>query len=176
MDLDLTLPNALGFCGLCLTIYSFQRKHTRQIFFTHIFSGTFWALHFFTLGAFAGAAINTCNILKATAFVYLDKRHFKKFICIYIPILWGLFLVFVYNQAIDLLPLISSTIGTMIIFVRDNRYIVARLSCLCALLWLVYGAMSGSIPSVLTEIFILSSVLIGMIRHEDKPFKLFRHQ
>jgi len=174
MDTNFIIATAIGFIALCVTVSSFQRKEARQIFFVQIFSPLLWALHFFLLGAWAGCVINVLNSFKNIGITFINDTLIKKFAMIYIVILWFVFWIFVYQTPSDLTLLLSNTLGSLLIFTRDNRYIVARGNILIALLWFTYGLINNSIPSVLTEIFILSSIIIGMIRHEAKPFKLFK--
>jgi len=174
LDNSFLIATVIGLIALCVTVYSFQRKQARQIFFVQIFSPLLWALHFFLLGAWAGCLVNILNSLKNTGTVFFSDRHIKKFALIYVSILWFIFWIFVYQTPSDLTILLSNTLGSLLIFVRDNRYAVARGNIVIAGLWFAYGMANSSIPSILTEIFIISSIFIGMLRHEQKPFRLFR--
>ncbi len=174
MDTHTILINLIGFVACSLTIFSFQRKEPRQIFFTQIFSSLLWSIHFFFLGATAGALINLTNMTRKTALVYINDKYTKIFAALLLCFVWTLFFTFVYSKTTDLLPLAANTIGISFFFVRKNRYITARISIIGALLWLSYGFIEQSYPSIITEIFIISSIIIGMVRHEEKPFTLLR--
>lgn len=172
--MDDFITNLVGVTASIITITSFQRKTTRSIFFTQIFSTFLWVIHFFLLGALSGALMNAGNMTKAISFVYLKEKYKTSFVIIFSPILWITFFYFIYETPSDCLPLISGTLGTFMIFFRDNRYIIARASLLGACCWIAYALIQGSIPALITDTVIIISIIIGMIRHEGKPFKLFR--
>lgn len=168
------ITNIIGAIASVLTIYSFQRKTGRQIYTTQILYTVLWVVHFVMIDALAGALMNLCNCVKAIAIVYLPVRHIKFFPIFYLTTIWAIFYVFVYQHPMDLLPIISGTIGAFLIYYRDNRYIIARASLVGASMWIGYAILTGSIPALITDSFVLLSVIIGMIRHEEKPFKFFR--
>ncbi|PCH99109.1 MAG: hypothetical protein COB76_06405 [Alphaproteobacteria bacterium] len=174
METPLIIANIIGFLACVITLYSFQRKGAREIFFSQIFSTALWAVHFVLLGAFSGAVMNIGNMIKAICLVYLDEKHVKKFVIAFVLILAGVFFCYIYEKPSDLLPLVSVTLGACLMFVRDNRYIVARISIIDAICWTIYAVIEKSIPGLVTDILIIISITTGMVRHEEKPFKPFR--
>lgn len=168
------LATLIGFVASAVSMYSFQRKNTRNIFIAQIFSGSLWVAHFMLIGALSGALINALNVCKLITFVYVPKRFESLCVAIYLIALYVLYFCVIGHSWVEALPMISATFSVFLIYVRDNRYIVARASLLSALLWLCYGIINGSLPAMLNDTFILISVWIGMLRHEKKPFKLWR--
>jgi len=118
--------------------------------------------------------MNAANMVKAIALVYLPKKYILFFTIAYISLLWVAFYIYFFEKWTDIFPLISGTLGALIMFVRDNRYIVARASIIGAICWIIYGLAAGSIPALMTDSFILISIFVGMKRNEEKPFKFFR--
>ena len=174
MDTQFFITTIIGVTASALTIWSFQRQKTQQIFFIQIFSTCLWVIHFILMGALSGVLMNAANMVKAIALVFLPKQYIKIFVCTYLPTIWIFFIGFIYTEATDFFPVIAGTIGAFIMFFRDNRYIVARASIIGAACWIAYALIVGSFPALVTDSFILMSIVLGMIRHEEKPFKFFR--
>lgn len=154
-DAYFIITNILGTIAFALTVYSFQREGSRQIFAIQIISSLIWIIHFLMLGALSGAFMNFVNMTRSTVLVYLEERFLKFFVAIYLPVMLIFFYFFVYESLTDCLPFLNGLMGCYIMFVRDNRYIVARACLIGSLLWLAYAIIEASFPAIGTNIVIV---------------------
>lgn len=74
------------------------------------------------------------------------------------------------NLIIEILPVIAMIVATIAIKIGVSK-MVRRLGLISSPLWLTYNCFSGSIGAILSEIFNLISIIVGIIRLDIRKKK-----
>ena len=133
----------VGVLAALVGVASFQIARDRAMFGLLAVSALLWALHFLLLGAPTAAAINLVTALRNLGGAFWRRRWlglvFAAFYCVA-----GLTAL---RTPWDLLPLVAVLAGTASTFFLTG--VRVRLGFLAgSLLWVVFSAVTGSIPGV----------------------------
>lgn len=159
------IVQGIGFIAAALIIGSFQCKRSRLMFFFQMCSGIAYIIHFYLLGALAGSGSQCCTIIRG--FIY--SNHGKKWAdWKYWPAVLVLLnaaaVAFTWKNMMSILPFLG-TAGTTVAGAKGNGKHVRLMNLfVCCPSWLIYDIYSHSIAGVLCETFILSSIIISVIR------------
>lgn len=161
----------IGFGGAALNTLSFQQKKRKGIITLQIFAAILFIIHFILLGAYTGAAMNFVSLVRSVVFINNDKKWAKS------PA-WLVFFVIVSIIAsaytwvdwASVLPATAMILTTVSYWLKSERKIrfVTFPSSPC---WLIYDFITGSVSGVITEIFVMSSLIIAIIRYDIKKEK-----
>ena len=159
---------AIGLVGFFLSIGAYQCKGRVGILIWQLIASLCWGTQYLLLGAFSGAVLNLINILRTGVFCFRGKKWADHWV--WLPVFLGLCAaatVWTWEGPISLLPMCGMVLTTF-----AQRAPTARLVRLISLpndpLWLIYNGLSGSIFGVVTEAFIICSILVGYLRHDRK--------
>lgn len=165
------LAECIGVCGFLATVVSYQCKSRKKILLLQLFSTTCWTIHFFLLGALSGAVLNAVGAMRCIVFASRGENNRAGKIADWIgwiPIFLGMTVlstIFTWDGWISLLPFCGMILTTFAL-----RAPTAKLVRLISLpndpMWLAYNALCGSISGVITEVCIILSILVGMVRHD----------
>jgi len=167
-DLDLT-TQALGYMAVLLLFVSFQVDNRKSILGLLIVAMVFLAAHQFLLGALVGAAANGLTIFRNLVFRYKNDRPFLQHRSL--PYVFSILLlstsVLLWQGWYSVLPALAVIASTFALWVNDTKTIRV-LSLIGPLLWLPYAFIIASMPTILVQVVIISSILIAMFRFDRK--------
>lgn len=175
MDTTYLIAQAIGVVAAMFGIFSFQQKSRGGILAFQIINNVFWTVHMFLLGAWAGGALNAIGIFRGIVFYFrADKKwaQSKLWYAVFAAMFAGAS-VFAWVQgdgALCLLPLAGMLFTTVSLAERDP-FRVRLISFLSSPCWLTYNVFKGSIPGVLTETFLMISIIVGILRHDRARFQ-----
>lgn len=152
----------LGLIAWLLLVISYWKEDINKILLFQLFSGLFYAVHYFLLGATEGLLIIIFELIRDFSYykTNLDKYIFIGSIPIYI--IMG---VFSFSGLTSLFPSFASVIdGLSLVFQKKTAIIGAIVSCS---LWLVYDFISGSYVGFATEIIMIISNYLAFV-FDDK--------
>lgn len=155
----------IGFIAAGLLIGSFQCKQSRRLFMYQMFSCIMYIIHFYLLGALAGSGNQACGIMRG--FVY--SNHGKKWADwggwpYVLVMLNALVAAVTWHNYMSIFPFLG-TVGTTIAGAKGNgKHVRLANLCLCSPSWLIYDVYSHSIPGILCETFIITSIIISVFR------------
>lgn len=165
----------LGFIAIGITFFAYQAKKRSGILFFQCLASTFWFFHFLFLGGTMGAIMNICAIVRAL--VYLMDGKVKLIRNLITPFLFsalfiGLGIIF-WEGWIGLLSVVSLIISSFSMYMKKEK-MVRILSFFASPPFLIYDLLNGSISGVVAEIFVMTSIIIALIRYrkvetEEKP-------
>ena len=146
---------------------SFQKDNRKFTLIFHILASLFFAIHFGLLGAFTGA---TMSILAAIRGGFYNLRKSKKWInnpilpYLFVLIFW-LAGIFTWEGYHSLLPMFSVTLECFALWTLNTKkmrwlFLFARPT------WIIYNVMVGSVAGLATEVFIVSSLIIAIVRFD----------
>ena len=163
------VAQALGLVALLVTCLSYQARTTRGIALRQAIGSFFWTAHMLLLGAWTGGLLNALGLLRGAVYSQRDGRRWASApawpwvfgaLCVGAAAFAGL----VQGEGPRLL--LSATAQCVGCHALWTRHVLrARLLLvLTSLLWLVYDALSGSIPGTVCEIVSQLSLYVAIAR------------
>lgn len=158
----------IGVVAMAVGALALAQKNTKTVLFIQIFSTALFALHYFLLGATAGAMLNVLSMLRN---IIIKQKH-KKWATpkIWFPITVLAFAVSVFlsgDGLLGILPLAGCIFMTIGLHIEEGgkarRYLILSSPC-----WLIYNAVNMSIGGVIAEIINICSILSAVIRFDIK--------
>lgn len=167
-DYSLT-TQILGYIAVAILFVSFQVNNREKILGWLVLGMVFLATHQFLLGAFAGAIANGLTIIRNVTFRHKkDNQILNHYIW---PYVFSIVLVatgiYFWQGWHSLLPALAVTASTFALWADDTKTI-RILSLIGPFLWLPYAFIIESLPTVLIQVVIISSILIAMFRFDRK--------
>lgn len=168
------IAQIISIIAMAIALLSFQQKTQKRIVLMQFCSSSLFVIHFFMIGAITGCLLNAIGIVRA--FIY-SKKGQKWADHILWPVLFVVAFFGVYalnftvlgleptlgNLLLELLPTLGM-VATTVSFRMEKASRVRIFSLISAPLWLTYNAFNLSIGGILTEVFSLISILIGILR------------
>lgn len=170
------MAELIGIFGFTATIISYQCKSRKKILLLQLVSTTCWMLHFALLGAWSGSVLNAVAALRCIVFASRGEESRAGKVADWIG--WIPVFILLSTAAVvatwggwtSILPFIGMILTTFA--TRASSAAKVRLITLPNdPLWLIYNAMSGSVSGVITEVCIIISIVVGMVRHDRKKIQ-----
>ncbi|MBQ7336805.1 MAG: YgjV family protein [Clostridia bacterium] len=157
----------IGVFAATIGILSYQQKDRKKIILWQVVNNVLWTVHMFLLGAFAGGCLNLIGIFRGTVFYYRVDQKWAQSKLWYAVILALIAAVTAYSITQDgliaLLPMVGMVCTTFSLALA-NPFHVRVLSFFSSPCWLIYNIINGSIPGICTEIFVMCSIILGILR------------
>jgi len=158
------LIQLIGLFGLASSMLSYQMKTQKKIVLIQIISCSFFTVHFYLLGAYTGAMLNFIAAARSIVFANKDKKWGKSnWWIVFFSIVCIVAVGFTWENALSLMPM-AGMVLTTISWGIENARLVRAISLPSSPLWMVYNAVTGSAAGVLTEAFVMVSIISAMIR------------
>lgn len=163
------LTQILSFIAMMINIIAVQLKTKKQILLTIVVANLLFIISYILLEAYMGAL--TCGIVAIEIIINTiledkGKATPKIFIILYL-VIFILLGVISFGSFIDTLPIIASILFTVTLIQTQEKYV--RLLILGNLLsWIIYDFFVRAYLAVISDLFIISSTIIGIIRYEIK--------
>ena len=161
------LIQGIGYLALLFVILSFQKNSRVKLLVYMLIGVALFVLHYALLRAWIGSVMNL--IEAAMVFVAFKKettKWAKKRLWLYVAI--GAYVItgaLTAKTVIDALPVLGQILGTIAVWQSKPRTI--RFIMLAPRpLWFAYNLVVGSYAGVAAEVFILASVLVGIVRFD----------
>lgn len=169
---------AIGIIAMCFNIFSFQLKTSTKVIVCQLIGASFFAVHFFLLGATVGGLLNLVAIFRAIIFSNPEKFRAKHigwlvlFVALFVLSYVLSFTVFgkpftLGNALLEILPVVGLTAST-VSFRLDSGAAIRRYGLICSPCWLIYNVVNQSIGASICEAVSIISIFIGMFRHDIK--------
>ena len=160
------LAQVVGFLGSLFVLLSFQKNTNKGILFLQLIGGSFFAVHFILLEAYTGAAMGILGVARNFVFFNREKRWAKSIIWLYLFIfIYVITGLITWENRLSALPVIAITFGTIALWVKDPR--LMRFIMLPApTCWLVYNIANSSISGIVSEVFLLASLIVAIFRFD----------
>lgn len=162
-----TAGQIVGVFALLVAIYSFQQKERKGILFFQTISCILFMAHFLLLGAYTGAVFNLIGLARCLVFYHRGQKAWASS-----PVWLVAFFVVItvavaatWDNIYSLFPTIAMYFTTVSLWVSKAR-LVRLLSFPSSPLWLVYNIANRSYAGMLTESFVMVSILIAIIRFD----------
>ncbi len=157
----------MGYLALFFVILSFQKSKRVHILLLMLMGVLLFVVHYSLLRAWTGAAMNA--IEAGIVYVSFQKEKVdwaKSKLWLYVFI--GLYIVaavLTVRNAVSLLPVLAQIAGAVAVWQTSPRAI-RFIMLIPRPLWFTYNLAVGSQAGVIAEVFILASVLGGIVRFD----------
>ena len=163
------LTQIIGYIAVVILFVSFQANNRKNILGFLIIGILLLATHQYLLGAFVGAIANGLTVIRNLVFRHKDdSKLLKHFIWPYaFSVVLVAIVIFFWQGWHSILPALAVIASTFALWADDTKTI-RILSLIGPLLWLPYAFFIESIPTILIQLVIISSILIAMYRFDRK--------
>ncbi len=159
-----TIGQIIGFISMAIIIASYQQKSHKKILTYQMISGSLFTVHYILLGAYTGAVMNLLGAMRSLVYANRDKKWASSVLWpITFSILFAISGVLTWANAYSVFPMIAMLLSSVVLWIQNpkiNRSLSIPSSC-C---WLIYNIKNLSYPGIATEIFVLISIIVGIIR------------
>lgn len=163
------IAQIFGLIALITEMIRFQIKDPKKIFYAEPILSTSYFLQFLLLGATSAYAVSMISIGRAFAGISLNEKNLRRAILyVFMPAYLSTLIYTNINSLIDILPVMAIMCSTTSFLYKDNRKFVTRLFILNSLFWITYAASVGAYVMIISSALIMTSIMIGIIRHEKR--------
>lgn len=155
----------IGFLALFFYTLSFQHKDRKKLLIWLLIGTVLWTIHYSFLNAWTGALLNAIEGFQALIFYQRDKKKWADsklwiYIFIFLFVIGG---IVTWTNYYDALPIVAMILGTFALWNKETKLI--RFFMLAPRpLYFIYNLVVGSYAGMVTEVLILLSILVGMLR------------
>lgn len=166
-----TIGQVIGFIAMAIIVVSYQQKTHKNILIFQMASGLLFTVHYILLGAYTGAIMNLLGAFRSLVYANRSKKWASSVIW---PILFSIaFLIsgiLTWDNVFSIFPLIAMLMSSVVLWIEQPK-INRMLSLPTSTCWLIYNIKTVSIAGIVTEIFVLTSIIIGIFRLDIKKKK-----
>jgi hypothetical protein len=170
-DTDNLVAQGIGMVGLTFAIISFQNNKRNLILIFLGLAQMCFIVHYALLEVWPAFAVNIVAVVRTFSFLLRGKKKWmEKNTLMYIFI--GLFCIAVvlsWNGWISLLPVVAMTVETIGLWKKKPR-LIRSIVIIPRPLWIIYNTIHHSYPGVLTELFVVGSLITGIVRFDILPW------
>ncbi len=164
----------VGMVALLINVLSYQFNERKKILTMQFFSGAFFTLHYFLLGAYAGAVTNLLSVLRALCFFYRGRYKWASHpACPVIFVALSLIsTIFTYQSLLSIVPTIAFTFNSVALW-SDRPRTTRIFTIPNNSLFLIYNIANTSYSGIISDTFVLVSLLVAFVRFDilKKPIK-----
>ena len=174
MVLDIIQNNifiqSIGFLSMIFSLMVFQLNNHRRMIEVHSLASFLHFVHLYLLGGITGAIVSLIVVVRNLLFIKFKKNKKASFLpYIFIGLFLGLGLINLADW-VELLPVMGAVLGT-IGYWQNKPKIVRLIALFVAPLWFIYGFSQGSYSTMITEVILFGSDIVGIIRHDSSKKK-----
>jgi hypothetical protein len=159
-----TLAQIIGFVGTIIIAIGMQQKKYGRIVFCKIANEFFSAIHYFLLGGYTGMVINFASCATNGVYWYRNKKGKSTLV---FQIIFGTMFVLLgalsWHGFISIFVVTAKLLSSVALGINSPR-IIRILNLISTPCWLVYNVYMGSIPGVISDVLVISSVVIAVVR------------
>lgn len=166
-----TPAGLVGVVALIVALTSFQQNVPKKMVICQLISSTLFVIHFYMLGAVVGAAINLMSAVRSVIYAQTDKKWAMHPVwTVVFSVISILIAIFFWEGWVSLLPVLGALCYTLSFRMKTSK-MVRLVSLPSSPCWIVYNAIKGSIPGIITELYVIISILVGMLRFDRNKSK-----
>ena len=154
----------LGFLGTAMVALGIQSRSYHKVVLVRTSNALISALHYLLIGGYTGMAVNLLSV--GSNVVYWDRIRKGKSTLIFQVIFGATFVALGFlswHGPISLLVVAAKLISSVAMGI-DNTKIIRILTLINTPCWLVYDAFVFSISDICSDVIIITSTLVALIR------------
>lgn len=158
----------LGLIGMAIQMFSMQTGVYKRVIFMTVAGELVFGVQLLLLGALTGAATNfAACITNIVYYLRIKKQNSTLPFQIAFCVLFVTVGIMTWQGPVSLLVILAKLISTVSYGIEDTK-IIRRLKLISMPMWLIYDCIFFSIGGVLTDIILITSTIIGIIRFDIK--------
>lgn len=164
------IVQAIGIIGLIFVVVSFQNNKRNLILILLGTSQIFYAIHYGLLGAWTAFAMNIVGMTRSFLFTQKGKKKWMDnniMMYVFIGLFW-IAGILSWVGWVSILPVLAMTIETIGLWMKNPTKIRFNMLGLRPL-WLSYNIIYRSYAGMTADLFVLISLLAGIIRFDIIP-------
>lgn len=164
-----TIGQITGFIAMAIIVFSYQQKSHKNILLFQMVSGLLFTLHYLLLGAYTGCISNLIGAGRSLIYANRGKNKFCSLgIWPYVfSVIFTISGISTWANVFSIFPMLAMIASSFVLWI-DSPKINRAFSIPTSSCWLIYNIKNLSYAGIATEIFVLSSITIGMIRLDRK--------
>ncbi len=161
------IAEIIGVIGIVCSLLSFQCEQRKKVMLFQVTASFMFTTQLFLVGAMTGACLDLINFVRSLIFS-IDKKwaRSKWWLVLFMVILVGSGIA-TWKDAYSILPIIGSLLSTVALWMKTSKKI-RLISFFSGPCWLVYNMVNGAYSAAINEVIAMTSILIGMLRHDIK--------
>ena len=166
------IGQVIGFVAMAIIVFSYQQKSHKNILTFQMVSGLLFTVHFLLIGAYTGCVSNLIGALRSLLYANRGKNKFTDFKLwpVIFSVVFTVSGIMTWADIYSVFPIIAMVMSSFVLWI-DSPKINRAFSIPTSACWLIYNIANLSYAGIATEIFVLSSIVIGMIRLDRKEAK-----
>ena len=145
--------------AMVFAVMSFQQTETKKVLILQAICNSLFMVHYVLLGAFTGAVMNIVSALRSVVFSNKDKKWASSPVWVYIFIAASIALgIATWDNAFSICPTLALIVNTIALNMKSTK-LMRRFILPSDALWLTYNIYSVSIAGILTELFVITSII-----------------
>lgn len=159
-----------GIAATILLFITYQLNSRSKILFCHICLSVCWVIHYGMIGAMSAMVINIICFLRNVIFFVSGQKENEEHSLRSTVIICTAEIVatlFTWADPVDFLALVGAPLQTVALYMKKPVYI-RILMLIASPMWLTYDAFNGSYAGIMTEILVMTSIVVSIIRYDLK--------
>ena len=141
----------IGTAGIVFSLLSFQFPKRKYIMIFQMLASLLFSTQLFMVGAITGGCLDLISFVRTLIFGF-----------ILLMIVTG---IFTWKDSWSILPIIGSVLSTVALWMTKEKHI-RMVSLTVGPCWFIYNIVKGAYTGALNEVFAMTSIVIGMLRHD----------
>lgn len=160
-----SIAQILGYVALLISLFSYQLRSQRGLFAANIGSDAFWCLHYAALGGLMPVVAVAVSALRTTLAVFVMPHRKVAIAVVAFLIVTAICLATNVDGPKGYLIIATTLVYSTCVIYHESYAISRSLMALGLVLWIVIGALYGSIGEIVSSAISLTSLGIGVWRH-----------
>lgn len=160
----------VGFFVIVFALSSFQLKKRKHILLFQMIALLFSAIQLFMVGAVTGGCLDLLSFVRTWIFSNNNKKWASSqwwlFGFVAVMIIIG---IMTWQNGWTIFSILGAVLSTVALWMKKEKHI-RMVSLTVAPCWIIYNVVNGAYMGALNEVLAMTSIVIGMLRHDRKKF------
>ena len=165
------IAQGIGMVGLIFAIISFQNNKRNLILVFLGFAQMCFIAHFALLGVWTASAMNIVGAARTFFFMLRGKKRWMDSNIVMYTFISLFFIagILSWQNWLSLLPIMAMAIETIGVWQKDPKKI-RFIVIIPRPMWITFNVIHSSYAGILTELFVITSLITGIIRFDFLPW------
>ncbi len=153
----------MGMAAIAVSFFIYIQTKRYRMVMMKLITDFLWFAHHVSIFSYTAAATTAIAVLRELIFLRRDKREHGGAVLVVFSLLFILSAVLTWRDCFSVLPAAASILATLA-FGSDRVRLIRMFSFASSVCMFVYGIHYFSIPTVINEILVESSIIISFVR------------
>ena len=165
------VAQAVGVVGIVFSLLSFQQKERKNILLLQMAASLMFSTQLFMVGAITGGCLDLISFIRTLVFFNNNKKWAASNGWLYFFVAFMIFTgILTWQDGWSILPIVGAILSTTAFWMKKEKHIriIALFVGPC---WILYNVVTGAYTGALNELLAMTSIVIGLFRHDWKAPK-----